>query len=98
MSEILHIYAQRTQHEDAYIVGDKRSLMALRDAISYAIDKNNTANLVGVYTNDGEGYCVKIVICPEKASEQLSSPYTDRNTLGPEPKDVIRPWDLFKCP
>lgn len=69
----MHIYAQSTSHEDVVIVGDLSALQALRDAISKAIERNDSA-ACGVFCEDREGYNIIVKL---GKTESLRLPYFD---------------------
>lgn len=79
----LHIYAQPSNHDEAYIVGNRAALIALRDAIETAITSmpdagtNSVADVKDCFTSDGEGYHL-IIICESNNEtwEKLQLPYT----------------------
>jgi hypothetical protein len=54
----LHIYAQYTNHAPATIRGTKEGLIALRDALTAAIDNGKGEGTA--YTSDGEGYPIEV--------------------------------------
>jgi hypothetical protein len=54
----LHIYAQYTNHAPATIRGTKEGLIALRDALTVAIDNGKGEGTA--YASDGEGYPIEV--------------------------------------
>lgn len=74
----IHIYGQYQWHDDAFIVGDRDSLIALRNAIDKAI-KGDKAGL-DTFTNDGEGYTINIVVTPGDFFGTLKVPYSMETT------------------
>ena len=54
----LHIRGQFSYHGEAYVVGSKAGLIALRDALNVAIEQGEGE--ATVYANDGEGYGVTV--------------------------------------
>jgi hypothetical protein len=54
----LHIYAQYTNHAPATIRGTKEGLIALRDALTVAIEAGKSEGTA--YTADGEGYPIEV--------------------------------------
>jgi hypothetical protein len=54
----LHVVPQYTYHADASIVGTREALVALRDAISYAL-KCGEAQM-DTFASDGEGYTLTV--------------------------------------
>ncbi|MGN6099851.1 MAG: hypothetical protein ACTHOR_01780 [Devosia sp.] len=55
---LLHIYGQPAYHAPAMICGNRLALIALRDALSQAIEHGTGA--AQLFASDGEGYEVKI--------------------------------------
>lgn len=90
----LHIYGQMYNHDHAFIVGNKRALEALRDAIQATLD--GETNDLTFYAADDEGYDVKIY-WEEDARywDKAALPYTDNDYLV-HADDAIGPWDLFR--
>lgn len=74
--DTLHLYAQAYQHQEAWMVGTRDGLTALRDALNVALASNEPTPLT-TSTNDGEGY--KVVIWPvsEAKMQDFKTPYTD---------------------
>lgn len=73
--EILHLYGQAFWHDDAYIVGTPRDLLALRDAIDRALVESHTT--IESFTADGEGYRLTVIATDEDTASRMSMPYTD---------------------
>lgn len=77
---VLHLYAQYSHHDDAQIMGDRESLIALREAIDQALAKDEEI-VMEAFTNDGEGYQVHVT-CLD-CLDSLLLPYTaDDFTTG----------------
>lgn len=77
---VVHIYAQRSHHMEAVILGNKQGLEALRDAITIALSVGygcNGMGQTGVYVNDGEGYDIEIKVIEEIDIDKLPVPYTE---------------------
>lgn len=75
---LLHIYAQPDSHTEAWVVGDRAGLLALRAAIDEALaDEEKSGATDVVYALDNEGFKV-IVACT--SPEDL------------ERKDVVWPY------
>ena len=70
----LHVRGQFSYHGEAFIIGNRSGLKALRDAADHAIS-NNAAD-AGVYASDGEGYGLTIK-CTDLMSELGEPPYID---------------------
>ena len=93
---LLHIYAQEAWHDDAFIVGNRLGLEALRDAISEALEKGRAR--ADAYVTDGEGYEIKI-LCEDLEWKEdfwnnLSLPYTDEPAKDARPNREV-PWDIW---
>lgn len=75
MNHLLHIYAQEFNHADAWIVGERGALEALRASIDAALANGSAAS--PHYCADGEGYTA-IVVCaePEKV-RAMRLPYQE---------------------
>jgi len=57
----LHIYGQRFQHDDVLIEGTPEELMKLRDLLTAAAESNALEVIDdSFYTNDGEGYSIRV--------------------------------------
>lgn len=74
--DTLHIYAQQYQHQEAWVVGTKDGLTALRDALTVALAADAPIS-IPAFTNDGEGY--KVIVWPmaEAKVQDLRTPYVD---------------------
>lgn len=71
----LHIYAQAHSHQDAYIVGNREALIALKEAIEMVlISKKDGVFGMDAFTSDGEGY--KIIVVETDDMEHMVLPYT----------------------
>lgn len=73
---LLHIYGQGSWHEEAYIIGDRKALEFLREAIVHALQSQDGTDMVEVSVADGEGYTVHIVCHPTDRMENLTLPYS----------------------
>lgn len=98
---LLHIYAQAWEHNDAWIVGTREGLTALRDALNRALTNEQTAPAACLqFVTDGEGYTCFIV--PNDADWQsekwmkLYRPYTDETAKDHrKDEDVLSPYQLL---
>jgi hypothetical protein len=52
----INIYPQFTYHDNAEIVGTRKGLIQLREAINSIFDSGNNQQIIEVYTNDGQKY------------------------------------------
>ena len=94
---LLHVYPQEQWHDDAFIVGNRLGLEALRDAISEALLGKGRAK-TDAYVTDGEGYEIKI-LCEDLEWKEdfwnnLSFPYTDEPAKDARPNREV-PWDIW---
>lgn len=71
----LHIRGQFSYHGEAYIVGSRAGLLALRAAIDEALEHGEGEAIA--YANDGEGYAVT-VRRTSRLRDMGSPPYIDR--------------------
>ena len=73
---VLHIIAQRAQHDDAHIVGTRDGLTRLRDAIEHALTHTNSTSKDEFFNNDGEGYFALIRCISEDDVDTIPLGYT----------------------
>jgi hypothetical protein len=57
---LVHIYAQHSQHTEAYILGNREGLRALRAGLDAALEHGSGA--VAAMVADGEGYAVEVTL------------------------------------
>ena len=102
----LHIYAQHTNHQESFIVGNKQALLKLRDLIDEALVETTAAE-GSFFSSDDEGYEVYVgLVKNEEVFQSLEMPYTeqfgDRNdqrhfiNLKNDPNAPYDPIILFK--
>lgn len=70
---ILHVYGQHCEHDEAFIIGTRDALLALRAAIDASLTQDHAA--ADVYAADGEGYDLIVKCLPEDALDLKSLPY-----------------------
>ena len=87
MTNLLHIYAQSQQHDEAWIVGDREGLTRLRDAITSALESRPSA--AHSFTADGEGFAAIVVLSGEARIERLALPYSDMRHEGDAPPELL---------
>lgn len=98
---LLHLYAQPWEHSDAWIVGNREGLTALRDALNRALANEQTAPAACLqFVTDGEGYtCFVVPNDADWQSEQwmkLYRPYVDETAKDHrKDEDVIAPYQLL---
>lgn len=78
-SETLHIHAAEEPHEEAYIVGNRDALVALRDAIDRAV-MSGRPEYARVFTADGEGFAA--VVVPMQDMTDMAVPYANAKGVG----------------
>lgn len=81
--EWLHLFAQFHWHDDASIVGTRKGVEALRDALNTALAHPDGVAQAQGMTNDGEGYPVNVYVVPFGEFERMQLPYTDTELCGP---------------
>lgn len=91
-AESLHLYAQLHWHDEAYIVGNRAGLEALRDAIARALNEQDGRAQADVFTNDGEGYMAMVACVSDETMGRMRVPYTDEIAASP---DGDGPWRLW---
>jgi hypothetical protein len=73
---MLHLYAQFTYHDDAYLIGTRDSLIRLREAINQALYQKTPIE-VEEFTQDGEGYALHLAMLDDDQMSNLTLPYSD---------------------
>ena len=84
MSKYLHIYGQKSWHDEVCIAGNMEALIALRDAINKTLIEKTTAILL--YVADGEEFELNVDLIDD--FDLLPLPYTD--PIARNSKD--NPW------
>lgn len=72
----LHLYPQAFWHGDAALVGTRKGLEALRDALNEALAKDAPAS-AEMFAADGEGYTVHVIPADPDLMGRTRCPYTD---------------------
>lgn len=106
MNGVLHIFNQYQQHDEAYIIGNKEALTALRDAINQALENEKGLGATDfdecVKTVDGEGYQVLVVRNDDdwqaESWQNLQFPYkiASNPDYFPEESSKLRPYELWE--
>ncbi|WOQ72026.1 hypothetical protein R0126_15475 [Bacillus stratosphericus] len=96
--EMCNIYAQETHHREALILGNRKGLLELKNAIDQAL-KTGSA-VANLYPSDFEGYetCIALVD-DEKQFKKLITPYVEEYTQDDDaidPIDIIKEYDFKK--
>jgi len=93
--QILNIYSQEYRCQSVYIVGNRRSLLELREAIDAALQQGG--GIVETRTSDNDAYTLQVILnnAPWDTMDWLGlkSPYTDPAVADQRP-DAIRPYDI----
>ena len=79
----LQIYAQHSQHFEAFIVGNREGLLELRKMIDETLKKGTSEG--NFFPSDDEGYQAYIALIPDEKEELFQSlelPYTDQFGYG----------------
>ena len=90
---LLHLHAQEQEHAEAWVVGNRAGLVALRDALDRALAMNVPTS-AHAFVNDGEGFA--LIVIPDDspwlspAWTQAARPYTD--AIAVNNIDALMPW------
>lgn len=88
---VVHVYGQGSWHDEAYVVGDVKGLMLLRDAIDAALREGR--GMAHLSPADGEMYAFHVVRHPVERMDRLTLPYTEEKAGndGKRPPDSLVP-------
>ena len=79
--EVLHLYAQECEHDEAFVVGSRESLTRLRDTIDRALankaSHKSSDALAEFFAADGEGFDLYVKVVPASVEMQLQLPYAE---------------------
>lgn len=76
--EYLHVYSPLIWHDDAFILGNRKGLEALRDRIDRALEHGASMDATGgFFQNDGEGYTVSVLRIDDDLIDRIPCSYTD---------------------
>ncbi|WP_083995503.1 hypothetical protein [Caryophanon latum] len=91
--DMLHIYGQRSWHQEAFIVGNRAALKQLQLAIGEALENGEMRETF--FPSDEEGYDVYIA-CVDDAFdfETLDLPYHDEELFN-KPKPPLKAFTLY---
>lgn len=92
----LHVYAQPWEHGESWIVGERKALEALRDAIDSALRDGavpGTSAATG-YASDGEGYRVLVMRVDGEVWRDMLRPYTE-DSARDNRDDATHPFALI---
>ncbi|MEW4100604.1 hypothetical protein Q0N85_16145 [Bacillus altitudinis] len=95
---LCNIYAQQTHHFEAFILGNKKGLIELRNAIDRALETGSS--VAHVFPSDYEGYETYIALVnDEQRFEKLITPYVEeymQEDDAVDPIDIIKGYDAEK--
>ncbi|MGP3739995.1 hypothetical protein [Bacillus altitudinis] len=95
---LCNIYAQQTHHFEAFILGNKKGLIELRNAIDRALETGSS--VAHVFPSDYEGYETYIALVNDEQSfEKLITPYVEeyiQEDDAVDPIDIIKGYDAEK--
>lgn len=99
---LLHVYAQSSPHDPAFLVGNRVGLETLLAAVKAALDPEHVTD-ASVFSSDGEGYGAFIVRLPESQFDRLPPHYTDETYRGDSDGcirlyEFVGPWMNRKSP
>lgn len=76
--EYLHIFQQTMWHDDAYLIGNRTALEALKAKIDIALEHGASYDSAGgFFQNDGEGYTIGIICADNLLMQDINTAYTD---------------------
>ena len=87
----LHIFGQEFWHNEAFLIGNRNALLALKKAIDKALE--NKISKPVFMQNDGEGYFA-IVVCAEDL-DKLKTAYSAEEALDYDEK-TLSPYDFVE--
>ena len=84
----VHLHAQEAPHDEAYLIADRAGLQQARACIDRALDDPSGLAAADLFTADGEGYSLLVLVAdpPELGADDL--PYTAPDALDPRPRAV----------
>lgn len=90
---LLHIYAQPDCHTEAWVVGDREGLKALRDAIDAALADEDKSASTEVFAQDNEGYKILVVQTDRQTVDRkdIRLPYANAAYEGKHPLVLVGP-------
>jgi len=94
---VLHIHAQQVSHDEAFIVGNRQGLLALRQAIDAALEGEQ--GKADAFVADGEGFSVFVIMQPGDLGSlewnAAAVPYT-RSWAAENREDAVWPHSQVK--
>ncbi|HEU0197003.1 MAG TPA: hypothetical protein VFQ88_07265 [Nevskiaceae bacterium] len=85
-----HLYAQASPHDPAYILGDRKALESIRQAVDEALARG--AGAAELSAADGADYAL---VCLRRDSiARTAVPYTSPRAREPVASMALRPWDI----
>lgn len=94
-SPVAHLHAQGRPHDEAYVVADEAGLRALQGAIARALDAADGTGEARVFTADGEGYDLVVLLSGPHDLAIVELPYADADALDPRP-EAVHPAAIYR--
>lgn len=77
MTPKLNVYSPYSYHSEAYIIGSREGLEALRDTLTKALEASSgEARSDACATTDDEGFRLIVAVRPDEILDSLALPYT----------------------
>lgn len=80
--EPLHVYAQSAWHDEAFIVGTREAIAALRAGLNNMLTTGQTQIRLEMMAADGEGYSLFVMVADEDTMVKLAAQYTEKYAQG----------------
>ncbi|GLJ01878.1 hypothetical protein [Bacillus sp. YKCMOAS1] len=89
---LCNIYAQQTHHFEAFILGNRKGLLELRNAIDKALETGCSTSTL--FPSDYEGYDVYVALVEEEQRfKKLTTPYVEEYA---QEEDAVDPIEIIK--
>jgi len=90
---MLHVYGPYAHHDDAYVVGTRAGLTALRDALSWLLEAQAPGTGAGfeAFVADGEGFTLTVWLESEDGLDAYVLPYTAAYAVPPPQTEPYNP-------
>lgn len=76
----MHVYGQTESHDEVSIIGDRKAIHALINALNQSLSSGLGDG--DVFAADGEGYRIFCAVVEPHEAQKLSLPYTDYPEMG----------------
>jgi hypothetical protein len=98
---LLHLYGQEAWHDEAFVIGNREGLLALRALIDEALTtgraKSKETSEEQIWVSDGEGYTINIIFedgdWDSEFWNRIAMPYSEDYASGGE-ENTIYPWRI----